>query len=153
MVTPKPSLIGRFRLQKTSELLPETPLSENPVLLFLPAFNEEAAVADCIQRVPTHVCGLAVQCLVVDDGSIDRTAEFAEHAGAEVLSLEKNQGLGAAVRIGLSEGVRRNASAVVFADADGEYPPEELENLVGPCLLYTSPSPRDRTRSRMPSSA
>ena len=23
----------------------------------------------------------------------------------------------------------------------------------GPCLLYTSPSPRDRTRSRMPSSA
>ena len=102
--------------------------------MFLPAFNEEAAVADCIQRVPTHVCGLAVQCLVVDDGSIDRTAEFAEHAGAEVLSLEKNQGLGAAVRIGLSEGVRRNASAVVFADADGEYPPEELENLVGPIL-------------------
>ena len=28
-----------------------------------------------------------------------------------------------------------------------------LEALVGPCLLYTSPSPRDRTRSRMPSSA
>ena len=25
--------------------------------------------------------------------------------------------------------------------------------LVGICLLYTSPSPRDRTRSRMPSSA
>ena len=24
---------------------------------------------------------------------------------------------------------------------------------VNPCLLYTSPSPRDRTRSRMPSSA
>ena len=26
-------------------------------------------------------------------------------------------------------------------------------NLSQPCLLYTSPSPRDRTRSRMPSSA
>jgi hypothetical protein len=26
-------------------------------------------------------------------------------------------------------------------------------NLVYVCLLYTSPSPRDRTRSRMPSSA
>ena len=24
---------------------------------------------------------------------------------------------------------------------------------VGPCLLYTSPSPRDRQKSRMPSSA
>ena len=31
--------------------------------------------------------------------------------------------------------------------------PEELEAWYGPCLLYTSPSPRDRTRSRMPSSA
>ena len=28
-----------------------------------------------------------------------------------------------------------------------------LLNLFNPCLLYTSPSPRDRTRSRMPSSA
>ena len=25
--------------------------------------------------------------------------------------------------------------------------------VLNPCLLYTSPSPRDRTRSRMPSSA
>ena len=25
--------------------------------------------------------------------------------------------------------------------------------ILNPCLLYTSPSPRDRTRSRMPSSA
>ena len=28
-----------------------------------------------------------------------------------------------------------------------------IKNKVGACLLYTSPSPRDRTRSRMPSSA
>ena len=30
---------------------------------------------------------------------------------------------------------------------------EELEVTYNSCLLYTSPSPRDRTRSRMPSSA
>ena len=30
---------------------------------------------------------------------------------------------------------------------------EILVDLKGTCLLYTSPSPRDRTRSRMPSSA
>ena len=29
----------------------------------------------------------------------------------------------------------------------------EIHELVRSCLLYTSPSPRDRTRSRMPSSA
>jgi len=30
---------------------------------------------------------------------------------------------------------------------------EVLEHFQWTCLLYTSPSPRDRTRSRMPSSA
>ena len=30
---------------------------------------------------------------------------------------------------------------------------QKLIDLIKPCLLYTSPSPRDRTRSRMPSSA
>ena len=29
----------------------------------------------------------------------------------------------------------------------------EAADRIGVCLLYTSPSPRDRTRSRMPSSA
>ena len=33
---------------------------------------------------------------------------------------------------------------------DGYLDPTERDNF---CLLYTSPSPRDRTRSRMPSSA
>ena len=37
---------------------------------------------------------------------------------------------------------------------DTKYTPPKMENgKVKPCLLYTSPSPRDRTRSRMPSSA
>ena len=91
-------------------------------------------MGDCIDRVPDTVCGLPVECLVIDDGSIDKTAEIAKKAGAEVISLESNQGLGAAVRVGLSEGVKRQSSAIVFADADGEYPPEELENLVAPIL-------------------
>ena len=35
-----------------------------------------------------------------------------------------------------------------------DQPPKEVPSaLDDPCLLYTSPSPRDRTRSRMPSSA
>ena len=113
---------------------PEGPPVKNPILRFLPAFNEEEALADCIQRVPKNVCGLPVECLVIDDGSTDSTAAVASAAGAEVLSLEQNRGLGAAVRVGMSEGVKRKASAVVFADADGEYPPEELQNLVEPIL-------------------
>ena len=32
-------------------------------------------------------------------------------------------------------------------------PRGKFVGLIGPCLLYTSPSPRDRQKSRMPSSA
>src|SRR5665811_2478913 len=43
----------------------------------------------------------------------------------------------------------------VVSDKDGRYafPAVKLEPGQYSCLLYTSPSPRDRTRSRMPSSA
>ena len=131
---PKPNFFGRIRLRTTEELAPVTPQGIQPVLLFLPAYSEEEAIAECLGRVPETVCGLDVHCLVIDDGSTDQTAEIAKASGAEVISLNKNQGLGAAVRVGLSEGVKRKSSAVVFADADGEYPPEELENLVRPIL-------------------
>ena len=40
-----------------------------------------------------------------------------------------------------------------FVVPDIERAMASYEALFGPCLLYTSPSPRDRTRSRMPSSA
>ena len=38
-------------------------------------------------------------------------------------------------------------------ECTGEELTNNLINQLKPCLLYTSPSPRDRTRSRMPSSA
>ena len=43
------------------------------------------------------------------------------------------------------------AAAVAAAELEG--PVERVEAWVSPCLLYTSPSPRDRQKSRMPSSA
>jgi glycosyltransferase involved in cell wall biosynthesis len=103
-------------------------------VLFLPAHIEEASVANVVRRVPSLLLGRAVRCLVVDDGSTDRTAEFAAAAGAEVVSFGRNRGLGAAVRRGIAEAVARGAAVVAFCDADGEYAPEELERLVGPIL-------------------
>jgi glycosyltransferase involved in cell wall biosynthesis len=75
-----------------------------------------------------------VEIVVVDDGSTDATADRAHQAGATVLRLGENRGLGAAVREGLALGVRRDAAAIAFCDADGEYAPEELERLVAPVL-------------------
>lgn len=105
-----------------------------PVVLFMAAHDEEAAVGAVVRRVPNRVDGHPVQCLVVDDGSTDHTAERARAAGADVVSLGCKQGLGAAVRRGLAEAVTRGAVAVAFCDADGEYAPEELARLVRPIL-------------------
>lgn len=137
VVRPAPSLIGRLRLAPRADGAPSPPNHTEdsaPVLLFMPAFNEEAAVASCVRRAPSTVAGLPVEVVVVDDGSTDATAACAAAAGAEVVRLGENRGLGAAVRCGFALGVERGASAVVFCDADGEYPPEELEALVEPIL-------------------
>ena len=105
-----------------------------PVVVFLPAHDEEATVAAVVARVPDMVAGRRVECLVVDDGSADRTAERAARAGATVLSAAVNRGLGAAVRQGLAAATERGAAAVAFCDADREYDPAELERLVAPIL-------------------
>jgi glycosyltransferase involved in cell wall biosynthesis len=104
------------------------------VLLFLPAHDEAEIVADVVARVPVEVLGHPVRCLVIDDGSTDATGERAARAGADVVRFERNRGLGAGVRAGLAEGVAMGAAAVAFCDADGEYAPEELADLVRPIL-------------------
>jgi glycosyltransferase involved in cell wall biosynthesis len=104
------------------------------VLLFLPAHDEAATVGEVVARVPATVHGHRVDCLVIDDGSSDTTAATARAAGAEVRVQEQNLGLGATVRHGLAEGVRREAAAVVFCDADDEYDPADLAAMVEPIL-------------------
>jgi glycosyltransferase involved in cell wall biosynthesis len=105
------------------------------VVLFFPAHNEALNVASVVRRVPAEVCGHPVAVFVVDDGSTDATSRIAAESGAEVLSLPANRGLGAAVRVGLGHAIATyQPVAVAFADADGEYAPEELARLVEPIL-------------------
>lgn len=107
---------------------------EKPVVLFMPAYNEEASVGAVVARTPASVAGHAVRVIVVDDGSRDTTAACAAEAGATVVRHDPNRGLGAAVRTGFAEALALDPVAVAFCDADGEYAPEELEALVKPIL-------------------
>ncbi len=102
--------------------------------MVLPAHDEELTVGGVVRRAPTEVRGHPVEVVVVDDGSTDGTAAVARDAGATVHSLDRNRGLGAAVRAGLACGVERQAAAIAFLDADGEYAPEELAVLVAPIV-------------------
>ncbi len=136
LFVPAPGLLGRFRIPRGVRLRPPPPAPPGggPVVLFMPAYNEEASVGEVVRRIPRRVRGRRVEALVIDDGSTDATAERARRAGAEVLSLAENCGLGAAVRTGLLRSLASDPAAVVFCDADAEYAPEEMERLAGPIL-------------------
>ncbi|MBE2939221.1 glycosyltransferase family 2 protein [Anoxybacillus flavithermus] len=106
------------------------------VIVFLPAHNEEGAIGDVIRRIPRHIQpNIDVYVLVVDDGSTDRTVDVAKRAGADfIYRHEQNRGLGAAVRTGLQQCVELGADIGVMIDADNEYPPEQIPDLIMPIL-------------------
>ncbi|WP_377888247.1 glycosyltransferase family 2 protein [Alkalihalobacillus sp. R86527] len=106
------------------------------VIVFLPAHNEERAIGEVIRKIPRNfLSNITVSVLVIDDGSTDRTVEVAKEAGADyIYSFEENQGLGAAVRKGLSHSVELGADIGVMLDADNEYPAWQLPELIEPLL-------------------
>jgi glycosyltransferase involved in cell wall biosynthesis len=103
------------------------------IVLFMPARNVSPLIGPVVVRVPTEIGGHPVEVVVVDDDSKDTTATSARIAGADVVYGE-NVGIGAAVRVGLDDAVRRDPIAVAFCNGDGSYDPAELEALVMPIL-------------------
>lgn len=98
------------------------------VAVLIPAYQASRTVASVVQELarkwPERE-GL----LVVDDGSVDDTANRAEMAGARVLRHEQNRGKGAALRTGLEAAREQGFDAVVSVDADGQHPPTEALRL------------------------
>ena len=96
------------------------------LLVVVPAWNEELSVGDVVSGL--RAFGLDV--LVVDDGSKDATSRVAAAAGAEVVRLPINLGVGGALRCGFRYAVKRGYEAVVQCDADGQHLPSEIAALV-----------------------
>lgn len=99
------------------------------VLVVVPALNEQDSVAHVVAAVRSAAPG--ARCLVVDDGSTDQTAARAEAAGADVLTLPFNLGVGGAMRAGFRFAVEHGFDVVVQVDADGQHDPTSLPQLVG----------------------
>ena len=97
-------------------------------LVFIPAWNEEAPIAEVIGSVRKSLP--EADLLVVDDGSTDATAARAEEAGATVASLPFNQGLGAALQTGYLHALREGYDFCAHLDADGQHPPAEVARLL-----------------------
>lgn len=103
-------------------------VNERDVLIVIPAFNESEAIADVIRDVLAAVPEAG--CLVVDDGSRDNTAAVAKAAGATVLELPVNLGVGGAMRLGFTYAVSAGYSAVIQVDGDGQHDARDLPELI-----------------------
>jgi len=97
-------------------------------LVAIPAWNEEGSIADVIAKVREHRPDADI--LVVNDGSSDSTAEVARAAGATVVSLPFNVGVGGAMRTAFLHAQRGGYQAMVQVDADGQHDPADLDRVL-----------------------
>lgn len=95
-------------------------------LVIVPALNEERSIGAVVERARS----LGYPICVVDDGSHDQTAAIAEAAGAVVLSLPVNLGIGGALRCGFRYALAHGHHTVVQVDADGQHDPTDIPGLL-----------------------
>jgi len=101
---------------------------EKRTLVIIPAWNEEAALPGTLAELARVRPDLDV--LVVSDGSTDRTLEVARAAGASVVELPFNLGIGGALQTGFRYALRRGYDRAVQFDADGQHDPTEIAALL-----------------------
>ncbi len=120
------SLLDSVLMSEQAGASPEVLLS-----VLMPAFNEAATIAECVQRV--RAAPYPKQIVVVDDGSQDATPTILERLHdqglIELYRHPRNRGKGAAVRTALQHARGR---FVIVQDADLEYDPQEYPRLIEP---------------------
>lgn len=104
------------------------PVAPDNVLVIVPAWNEEQNVGTTVREILAadpryHVA-------VVDDGSSDATADVGREAGAIVLSLPFNLGVGGAMRTGFTYAQREGYRRAIQVDADGQHNPVDIERVL-----------------------
>jgi glycosyltransferase involved in cell wall biosynthesis len=89
------------------------------VLVIIPAWNEERSVGATVAEV--RAASPDYDVVVVDDGSTDQTASAARAAGATVIALPFNLGVGGAMRTGFTYAQRHGYRRAIQVDADGQH--------------------------------
>ena len=101
------------------------------VAVVIPAFDEEALIGQTVSSVPD----IADHVIVVDDASTDATAEKARVAGderLEVISHERNLGVGGAILTGHRRAIQLDADVSVVMAGDAQMDPDHLPALLDP---------------------
>ena len=100
------------------------------ITMILPACNEEASIGSLVLLSKLYVDNV----IVIDDGSVDRTAEIAKKAGAEVITQGVKKGKGEALKTGFKAASDLGADIIVTMDSDGQHNPIDIPILVTPII-------------------
>lgn len=133
-----PSETGETKGKSASKASDETSsttsadVRENGLSVLIPAYNEEAVIAETIGDVHKALAPLGVpyEVIVISDGSSDKTADRAREAGVKVLDFMNNRGYGASLKSGI---LASQYGWIAITDADGTYPIADLARLAEDC--------------------
>lgn len=103
-------------------------IDDQRVLIMIPAWNEAGSIGEVVAEIRGELPGTDV--LVIDDGSTDDTALAARRAGATVLRLPFNLGVGGARRLGFRYAKTHDYQIAVQFDADGQHDPRYVPKLI-----------------------
>jgi len=108
------------------------------LVVLMPAFNEEKNIEKTILSIPRKILGVdEVLVLVVNDGSTDKSVDFAMNAGADkIISHSTNMGVGAAFMTGVRNAISMGADIVVTLDADSQFDSKSIPKLIVPILNH-----------------
>lgn len=101
-------------------------MSTSNVAAVIPCFNSEKTISVVVSDVQKYLDNV----IVVDDGSQDKSAQEAKRAGAKVVLLNKNSGVGIATKIGMQTAIDLEMDAVITLDSDGAHNPADIKKLL-----------------------
>ncbi len=101
------------------------------VVITMPAYGAVRTLEQTVQAIPT---GLAKELILVDDASIDGTAELAKGLGLRVFVHAVNRGYGGNQKTCYTQALRHGASVIVMLHPDYQYEPEAVPLLIAPIL-------------------
>jgi glycosyltransferase involved in cell wall biosynthesis len=104
---------------------------DSRIFIIVPAYNEEASIADVINDLKEHGY---YNIIIIDDGSTDSTGKIARENNTIVLSHPINLGQGSAIQTGLEYAISLGADIIITFDSDGQHMASDIKDLIKPVI-------------------